>query len=213
MTADRGRTFQKLSRARSRVSAIWKSVSSFVSSKSVFRSSLRLARRSSPPCSRIFFESETRTPSPELSMYPVWLKSIRNFRSPFSSSSSTFCFSSCRLPTMSCPSTSTTTTSACFLIEKLMCGSPERSRPNQPSCRRGLQCGNGGDIDNVIGGRAAREIGAGSRQSLQDRTDGARTCEPFDELVADVAGVQRRKDEDVCAASDGAAGSLAHTHR
>jgi hypothetical protein len=31
-------------------------------------SSLRLARPSSPPCSRIFLESETRTPSPELSM-------------------------------------------------------------------------------------------------------------------------------------------------
>src|SRR5687767_964370 len=213
MTADRGRTFQKLSRARSRVSAIWKSVSSLVSSNSVLRSSLRFARRSSPPCSRIFLESETRTPSPELSMYPVWLKSIRNLRSPFSNSSSTFCFNSWRLPTMSCPSTSTTTISPCFLIEKLMCGSPERSRLNQPSCRRGLQCGDGGDIDNVIGGGAAREIGAGSRQPLENRADGARASEPFDELVADIAGVQRRKDEDVRASSDGAARSLTQTHR
>src|ERR1051326_5385404 len=62
------RVRQKLFSARSRVSAIWNSVSSFVSSKSVFRSSLRFARRSSPPCSRIFLESETRTPRPELSM-------------------------------------------------------------------------------------------------------------------------------------------------
>ena len=46
------------------------------------------------PASRIFFDSETRTPRPELSMYPVWLKSTRNLRSPRSSSSSTFCFSS-----------------------------------------------------------------------------------------------------------------------
>ena len=59
---------QKLCSARSRVSAIWNSVSSLVSSNSVLRSSLRLARRSSPPCSRIFFESETSTPRPELSM-------------------------------------------------------------------------------------------------------------------------------------------------
>src|SRR5204862_252273 len=46
---------QKLSSARSRVSAIWKRVSSFVSSNSVLRSSFKFARRSSPPCSRIFF--------------------------------------------------------------------------------------------------------------------------------------------------------------
>src|SRR5664279_4031601 len=59
---------QKVSSARSFVSEIWKSVSSLVSSKSVFRSSFRLARRSSPPCSRIFFDSETSTPRPELSM-------------------------------------------------------------------------------------------------------------------------------------------------
>src|SRR5687767_3595860 len=89
--SDAGLTHQKLSSARSRVSEIWKRVSSLVSSKSVCRSSFRLARRSSPPCSRIFFDNETRTPSPELSMYPVWLKSMRNFFSPFSSSSRTFC--------------------------------------------------------------------------------------------------------------------------
>ena len=59
---------QKLCSARSRVSAIWKSVSSLVSSNSVLRSSLRFASRSSPPCSRIFFDSETSTPRPELSM-------------------------------------------------------------------------------------------------------------------------------------------------
>src|SRR2546421_523843 len=52
--ARRLRSVQKLSSARSRVSAIWKSVSSFVSSNSVLRSSLRLASRNSPPCSRIF---------------------------------------------------------------------------------------------------------------------------------------------------------------
>src|SRR5262249_43934349 len=59
---------QKLWSARSRVSAIWNSVSSLVSSNSVFRSSFRFASRSSPPCSRIFFDSETKTPRPELSM-------------------------------------------------------------------------------------------------------------------------------------------------
>src|SRR5215467_13045322 len=62
------RVCQKLFNARSRVSAIWNNVSSFVSSNSVLRSSLRFARRSSPPCSRIFFDSDTSTPNPELSM-------------------------------------------------------------------------------------------------------------------------------------------------
>src|SRR5690606_20679232 len=69
---------QKEVRASSRVREIWKRVSSFVSSKSVLRSSFRFARRSSPPCSRIFFERLTRTPRPDESMYPVCEKSIRN---------------------------------------------------------------------------------------------------------------------------------------
>jgi cytidyltransferase-like protein len=39
---------------------------------------------------------------------------------------STFCLSSCRLPTISCPSTSTTVTPFCFDVWKLMNGSAVR---------------------------------------------------------------------------------------
>jgi len=44
-------------------------------------------------------------------MYPVLVKSTRNFRAPPSNSARTACFNSCRFPTMSWPSTSTMTTS------------------------------------------------------------------------------------------------------
>ena len=54
--------------ARSAVSLMANRVSSLVSSNSERRSSLRPARRSSPPCSRTFLEIETSAPSPEESM-------------------------------------------------------------------------------------------------------------------------------------------------
>src|SRR5690606_24517570 len=66
--AARRKIDQKDFSASWRLAEIWKSVSSFVSSKRVRRSSLRFARRSSPPCSRIFFDRLTRTPSPDESM-------------------------------------------------------------------------------------------------------------------------------------------------
>src|SRR6185503_3976543 len=92
---------QNAASASSAVLVIANSVSSLVSSNSVCRSSFRPARRSSPPCSRIFLESETRTPSPDESMYPVLAKSTTNLRPPPSRASSTFCLSSWRLPTIS----------------------------------------------------------------------------------------------------------------
>src|SRR5207249_5046285 len=50
---------QNAASASSAVLVIANSVSSFVSSNSVCRSSFNPARRSSPPCSRIFLESDT----------------------------------------------------------------------------------------------------------------------------------------------------------
>src|SRR5207244_1274003 len=80
---------QNAASASSAVRVIANNVSNLVSSNRVCRSALSPASRSSPPCSRIFFESETRTPNPEESMYPVLLKSMTNLREPSSSASRT----------------------------------------------------------------------------------------------------------------------------
>jgi hypothetical protein len=54
-----------------------------------------------------------------------------------------------------------------------------------------LQRHQGGHLDEIGGGAAAREIGHGSCQALQERTKGRGTGQALDELVGDVA--QRRK--------------------
>src|SRR6267154_4424659 len=157
-------------------------VSSFVSSKSVCRSALRPASRSSPPCSRIFLESETRTPSPDESMYPVLAKSITNLREPSSRASRTFCFSSWRLPTMSWPSTPTTTTPllSFFRVNRIPLPLP------------GLENGDRRSVHNIIGGGAARQVRDGAREPLQDRAQGSPATESLHELVADVSRVEIR---------------------
>src|SRR3989475_10607862 len=162
-------------------------VSSLVSSKRVWRSSLRPASRSSPPCSRIFLDSETSTPSPEESMYPVLLKSITNLREPSSSASRTFCFSSWRLPTMSWPSTPTITTPllSFFRVNRIPLPLP------------GLENGDRRSVHNIIGCRAARQVRDGLGQPLQDRTERGPAAQPLDQLVADVSGVEIRKNQHV----------------
>src|SRR2546427_4086680 len=164
-------------------------VSSLVSSKRVWRSSLRPASRSSPPCSRIFLDSETSTPSPEESMYPVLLKSITNLREPSSSASRTFCFSSWRLPTMSWPSTPTITTPllSFFRVNRIPLPLP------------GLENGDRRSVHNIIGGRSARQVRDGARETLQDRAERGPAAEPLHQVVADVSGVGVRGEQHGCA--------------
>src|SRR5712692_11247846 len=159
-----------------------KSVSSLVSSNSVCRSALSPASRSSPPCSRIFFDSETKTPNPEESMYPVLEKSITNLREPSSSASRTFCFSSWRLPTISWPSTPTITTPllSFFRVNRIPLPLPR------------LENGDRRSVHNIIGGRAARQVRDRPRQPLENRTERHPAAEPLHQLVTDIAGVEIR---------------------
>src|SRR5437016_463758 len=178
------------------------SVSSLVSSNSVWRSALRPASRSSPPCSRIFLDSETSTPSPEESMYPVLLKSITNLREPSSSASRTFCLSSWRLPTMSWPSTPTITTPllSFFRVNRIPLPLP------------GLENGDRRSVHNIIGRRAARQVRDRFGQSLQDRAERRPPAEALHQLVADVPGVEIREDQHVGATGGWRAGRLACRH-
>src|SRR5260221_8146367 len=137
---------------------------------------------------------------------------MRNFRSPRSSSSRTFCLSSCRFPTMSCPSTSTTTISPCFLIEKLMCQSPESTRSVEGRRCRCLKRGDGRHVENVLCTRSAREIVAWTAHPLEDGSDRARGRKSLHQLVGDVARVQGRQDQDRRLARHLAAGRLAGRH-
>src|SRR5206468_3557074 len=175
------------------------SVSSLVSSNSVWRSALRPASRSSPPCSRIFFDSDTSTPSPDESIYPVLLKSITNLREPSSSASRTFCFSSWRLPTMSWPSTPTITTPllSFFRVNRIPLPLPR------------LENGDRRSVHNIIGRRAARQVRDRFGQALQDRAERRPPAEALHQLVADVPGVEIGEDQHVRPAADGRALRLA----
>src|SRR5467141_125735 len=168
------------------------SVSSLVSSNSVWRSALRPASRSSPPCSRIFLESETSTPSPDESMYPVLEKSIINLREPSSSASRTFCFSSWRLPTISWPSTPTITTPllSFFRVNRIPLPLPR------------LENGDRRSVHNIIGRRAARQVRDRFGQSLKDRAQRRPPAEPLHQLVTDVPGVEIGEDQHVRPAAD-----------
>src|SRR5882672_12426427 len=184
------------------------SVSSLVSSNRVWRSALRPASRSSPPCSRIFLDNETSTPSPEESMYPVLLKSITNLREPSSSASRTFCLSSWRLPTMSWPSTPTITTPllSFFRVNRIPLPLPR------------LENGDRRSVHNIIGGRAARQVRDRLGQSLEDRAERRPPAEPLHQLVADVPSVEIGEDQHIGAAADGRAlglslGDLRHQCR
>src|SRR5258705_777175 len=184
---------QNAASASSAVRVIANSVSSLVSSNSVWRSALRPASRSSPPCSRIFFDSDTSTPSPDESIYPVLLKSMTNLREPSSSASRTFCFSSWRLPTMSWPSTTTITTPllSFFRVNRIPLPLP------------GLENGDRRSVHNIIGGGAARQVRDGARETLQDRAQGSPAAESLHQLVADVSRVEIREYQHVGATGGG----------
>src|SRR3989442_9904047 len=181
------------------------SVSSFVSSNNVWRSALRPARRSSPPCSRIFFDSDTSTPSPDESIYPVLLKSITNLRAPPSSASRTFCFSSWRLPTISWPSTPTITTPllSFFRVNRIPLPLPR------------LENGDRRSVHNIIGGRAARQVPDRFGQSLEDRAERHPPAQALHQLLAHVPGVEIGENQHVRLAADSKApgpslGDLCH---
>ena len=70
--------------------------------------------------------------------------------------------------------------------------------------RGGLAHGDGGDADDVVGLAAAREVVDGARQALEDRAEGGRAGEAFDEFVGDVARLEVGEDEDVGGAAEGA---------
>src|SRR5690606_34115588 len=131
-------------------------------------------------------------------MYPVFAKSIRNLRPPASSSCNTFCFNSCRLPTMSCPSTSITVTSSTRVTTKFICppmtgvvlpNNPHRSKFDAAPASR-LQCGDARHVYDVVRRGAARQVVARAGKALEDRADRRRSTEPLHQLVADVARVQ-----------------------
>ena len=60
--------------------------------------------------------------------------------------------------------------------------------------------------DDVVDARAAREVADGTRETLQDRADGARAGKVLGELVGDVAGVEIREYQHVGAPRHGAFG-------
>src|SRR5437867_8103209 len=104
-------------------------------------------------------------------------------RPPPSSASSTFCFSSCRLPTMSCPSTPTTITPR---------GSLFSEKPMRSLLR--LQSGHRRRVHNIVHARPARQVGDRFGEPLQDRADRRPLAQPLYQFVSDVAAVKIGKD-------------------
>src|SRR5258705_12247145 len=186
---------QNAASASSAVRVIANSVSSLVRSNSVGNTELTPASRRSPPCSRIFFDSDTSTPSPDESIYPVLLKSMINLREPSSSASRTFCLSSWRLPTMSWPSTPTITTPllSFFRVNRIPLPLP------------GLENGDRRSVHNIIGGGAARQVRDGAREPLQDRAQGGPAAEWLNQLVAEVSRFEIREYQHVCPTGGGGA--------
>src|SRR5256712_14103795 len=140
---------------------------------------------------------------------------MTNLRPPPSRASSTFCLSSWRLPTISCPSTPTTTTprlSFCRL--KLMSAPPQsaaeaaarhrllkqnhrqftgRGRAASllpPSRGVGLQYGHRRRVHNIVGAGAARPGGDRSRQALQAGPDRLPPAQTLHQLGSDVDAVK-----------------------
>ena len=60
----------------------------------------------------------------------------------------------------------------------------------------------------VVGTATARQVVGGAVQSLQNRPDRDRAPEPLGQLVADIAGIQIRKDQHVGATVDLRVGNL-----
>src|SRR3990172_1341884 len=114
---------------------------------------------------------------------------MTNFRAPPSNASSAFCFSSWRLPTMSCPSTATTTTPRLSFVRlKLI---------PPPASRARLQHGDHRRVHNIAGRGASRQVSYGSRQPLQDRPDRLPAAQPLHQFVCDVAAVKVGEHEHV----------------
>src|SRR5216117_3569324 len=126
---------------------------------------------------------------------------MTNLRAPSSRASRTFCFSSWRLPTMSWPSTPTTTTPllSFFRVNRIPLPLPRLENRNR---RR---------VHNIIGGRAARQVRDRLGQSLEDRAERGPPAEPLHQFVADVAGVEIGKDQDVRPAAHHRAFGLARS--
>src|SRR6266446_10994792 len=114
-------------------------------------------------------------------------------REPSSSASRTFCFSSCRLPTMSWPSTPTMTTPllSFFRVNRIASFPPRLENSNH---RR---------VHNIIGGRSARQVRDGARETLQNRAQRGPAAEPLHQFVADVPGVEIREYQHVGATGGG----------
>src|SRR3954468_13877148 len=74
-----------------------------------------------------------------------------------------------------------------------------------------LERGDRRDVEDVIGGRAAREIATRPAQPLNDRTDGCGAAESLHQFVRDVPRIQGWEDEHVRPTRDGTARSLAHS--
>src|SRR5467141_5446170 len=132
-------------------------------------------------------------------IYPVLLKSMTNLREPSWSASTTFCFSSWRLPTVSWPSTPTITTPllSFFRVNRIPLPLPR------------LENGDRRSVHNIIGGRAARQVRDRLGQSLEDRAERRPPAEPLHQLVADVPGVEIGKDQHVRPPADSRAFRLA----
>ena len=74
-----------------------------------------------------------------------------------------------------------------------------------------LKRGDRRDVEDVIGGRAAREIATWPAQPLNDRTDGSRAAKSLHQFVRDVPRIQGWEDEHVRPTRDGTTWSLAHS--
>src|SRR5919197_151319 len=112
---------------------------------------------------------------------------MTNLRAPSSRASSTFCFSSWRLPTMSWPSTPTITTPllSFFRVKRIALPFPR------------LKNGDRRSVHNIIDARAARQVRDRLRQSLQNRTERRPAAEPLHQLVADVGRIQIGEDQHI----------------
>src|SRR2546427_8761640 len=110
---------------------------------------------------------------------------MTNFRPPASSASSTFCFRSCRFPTISCPSTPTTTPPPLSFVR--LKPIPPPSLGSRSPAR--LHHGDGRRVHNIVSGRAARQVGDRPRQALQNRPDRLPAAQPLHQFVPDVPAV------------------------
>src|SRR6266550_254465 len=121
---------------------------------------------------------------------------MTNFREPSSSASRTFCFSSWRLPTMSWPSTPTTTTPLLSFFRVKRTGYPLRV------CRMAIAAVF--TISSAVAPRDRSEMGRANPCRI-----GPSAVQPLHEFVADVPGVEIGENQDVGATGGGRSRRLA----